>query len=48
MPYLRRNKICSIAGGHQKPVVCPQLFGKPEITDPEAIDVTALISVENV
>ena len=46
--YLRRYKVGSVAGGHQKPVIRPQLFSKAKVTDSQAISVAAHIGIEYV
>lgn len=46
--YLRSHKVCSIAGGHEQPILCSQLFGKPEVTDADRFGVPRLIHVQNV
>lgn len=35
--YLRSDKVGSVAGSHEQPVLCSQLLGKPKVTDPDRV-----------
>lgn len=46
--YLRGNKVGSVARSHEQPILCSQLLGKPEVTDPDGVRVSRFIHVENI
>ena len=46
--YLGGHEIGGIAGSHEESVLCSQLFGKPEICDPEALRFAGRTGIQEV
>lgn len=46
--YLRRHKVCCVAGSHEQSVLCSQLLGKPKVTDADRFGVSRLVHVQDV
>lgn len=46
--YLRCHKVGCVARCHEEPVLSPQLLGKAEVTDAQALGVPGLIHIQDV
>ena len=46
--YLWGHKISGVAGGHEQPVLCPQLLGKAKVGNPQTLGLARRTGVQQI